>query len=541
MPALETQDSVPHRSAGDGWFADKPIRAKILGGAVVAVATALIVAVTGLVSLINQQSTAERTEREINALKTDLSDMETNFWNALLRVSTMRASLPAKTGEWALGEYQEMYAQVNQDFEAIEKVADFPSLAALRQDLVTYDSIVMGEFRDRLLDGDSKVSEEIRREKINPAADALFETLTTLKAEVSEYGADTMKASRASANRSIVVLAVVALAGSALSLFGAILVARRIVRNVQVVRGALISLAEGDLTTSVDVTTQDEIGDMAAALNEAQGNLPQILTAVVDSANESVRENTLLSAASAQVSAAIVATSEQAAVVAEAANEVSSNVQTVAAGSEQMSASIREIAQNAQEAATVARGAAQTAEAANVTVTRLGDSSREIGDVIKAITSIAEQTNLLALNATIEAARAGEAGKGFAVVASEVKELAAESARAAEDVSRRVEAIQGDTNSAVDAINEISEVISSINNYQLTIASAVEEQTATTNEMSRSAAEAATGSSQIAENISSVATVVEESTAAIGSMEQIIARVNGSANELNDSVNVFRF
>src|SRR5690606_21069933 len=140
------------------------------------------------------------------------------------------------------------------------------------------------------------------------------------------------------------------------------------------------------------------------------------------------------------------------------------------------------------------------------------------GNVVKVITSIAEQTNLLALNATIEAARAGEAGKGFAVVASEVKDLAQETAKATEDIARRVAAIQVDTVSAVEAIAEISTIIANINDYQLTIASAVEEQTATTNEMSRSVAEAATGSGEIAANISGVAIASETSNVVIADM-----------------------
>ena len=147
------------------------------------------------------------------------------------------------------------------------------------------------------------------------------------------------------------------------------------------------------------------------------------------------------------------------------------------------------------------------AEAARATETvrQLGESSAEIGNVIKLITSIAEQTNLLALNATIEAARAGDAGKGFAVVASEVKDLAQETARATEDIGARVTAIQQDTGGAVEVISRISEVIAQINDFQTTIASAVEEQTATTGEMSRSIAEVANGSSRIAHNISDVA------------------------------------
>ena len=176
------------------------------------------------------------------------------------------------------------------------------------------------------------------------------------------------------------------------------------------------------------------------------------------------------------------------------AGDVASSVDTVAAGSSQMESAIREIATNATEAARVAGQAVTVAETTTRTVGKLGDSSQEIATVVKLINGIAEQTNLLALNATIEAARAGEAGKGFAVVASEVKELAQETARATEDISRRVEAIQADTAGAVDAIGQISSVIGEINDFQATIAAAVEEQTATTNEMNRNVAEAASGS-----------------------------------------------
>src|SRR5215203_2077631 len=188
---------------------------------------------------------------------------------------------------------------------------------------------------------------------------------------------------------------------------------------------------------------------------------------------------------------------DQADDVVASAGAVAASVDTVATGSSQMESAIREIAHNATEAARVAGQAVTVAETTTRTVGKLGDSSEEIATVIKLINGIAEQTNLLALNATIEAARAGEAGKGFAVVASEVKELAQETARATEDISSRVQAIQSDTAGAVDSIAGIAATIARINDFQMTIASAVEEQSATTGEMNRNVSDTAAASNEI--------------------------------------------
>jgi methyl-accepting chemotaxis protein len=233
-------------------------------------------------------------------------------------------------------------------------------------------------------------------------------------------------------------------------------------------------------------------------------------------------------------------TSQQAGVVASASEQVTSNVQTVATGTEEMTASIREIATNANTAAKVATDAVQIANETNDIVSKLGFSSKEIGDVIKVITSIAEQTNLLALNATIEAARAGEAGKGFAVVANEVKELAKESAKAAEDISDRISSIQTDTGDAVSAISRIGTIITEINDVSSTIASAVEEQTATTNEMSRNVAEAARGSNEISENIASVARAANETMGGVNSTKVAAEELARMATSLQELVSNFQ-
>jgi len=212
-----------------------------------------------------------------------------------------------------------------------------------------------------------------------------------------------------------------------------------------------------------------------------------------------------MKAISQSMSSNATETAAQANAVSAAAEQVSLNIQTVATGAQEMTAGNREISKNAGEAARVATAAVKAADATNATITKLGESGAEIGKVIKVITSIAQQTNLLALNATIEAARAGEAGKGFAVVANEVKELAKETAKATEEISQKIEAIQIDTRSAVKAIGDIGAIINQINDIQNTIASSVEEQTATANEISRNVADAARGSTEIARNITGVA------------------------------------
>jgi methyl-accepting chemotaxis protein len=239
-----------------------------------------------------------------------------------------------------------------------------------------------------------------------------------------------------------------------------------------------------------------------------------------------------LTAVSSQMASNAEETSSQANVVSAASEQVSKNVQTVSTGVEEMNSAIREIARNATDSARVAQQAVATAESANAQIAKLGESSIEIGNVIKVITSIAEQTNLLALNATIEAARAGEAGKGFAVVANEVKELAKETARATEDIGRKVETIQSDTKGAVDSIQQISQVIAQINDISNTIASAVEEQTATATEMSRNVGEAAKGTAEIAQNITAVAQAAQNTTQGATNAQQAASELARMASDL---------
>ena len=247
----------------------------------------------------------------------------------------------------------------------------------------------------------------------------------------------------------------------------------------------------------------DDVNVMIAAFGEPI----RTATTSADSLASSAEE---LSSVSHKMEETAKQTSEQAGMVSAASEQVSKTTQSVAAAIEQMNASIREIAKSAAEAARVASSAVKAAEATNGSIARLGESSADIGKVVKVITAIAQQTNLLALNATIEAARAGEAGKGFAVVANEVKELAKETAKATEDISQRIEAIQSDTGLAVSAIGEISTIIGQISDISNTIAGAVEEQSATTSDIGRNVSESARGTAEIAKNVSGVAAAAQD-------------------------------
>jgi methyl-accepting chemotaxis protein len=270
--------------------------------------------------------------------------------------------------------------------------------------------------------------------------------------------------------------------------------------------------SKGDLTTEVQVTGDDALGQMGQALGVFLTSLRGSIRQIGENAHSLAASSEELTAVSEVMANNAEETAAQSGIVSSAADEVSRNIQLVASSTEEMAVSIREIASSATEAARVATQAVDIAKVTNSIVAKLGVSSGEIGKVIKVITSIAEQTNLLALNATIEAARAGEAGKGFAVVANEVKELAKETAKATEDIGQKIDAIQKDTNSAVNAIAEIGGIIDRINDISNTIASAVEEQTATASEMSRSVTDAARGAGEIAANISSVASAAKGTT-----------------------------
>ncbi len=314
--------------------------------------------------------------------------------------------------------------------------------------------------------------------------------------------------------------------------------------NALVVDAVMLAKAatEGRVATRADASKHyGEYRKIIEGVNQTLEAIVEPLRVTARNASTLASASEELTAVSQQMAGNAEETAVQANVVSAASEQVSKNVSSVATAAEEMQVSIREISKNATESARVAKNAVSVAVSTNDTVKKLGESSQEIGNVIKVITSIAQQTNLLALNATIEAARAGEAGKGFAVVANEVKELAKQTAKATGDIGQKIEAIQGDTKGAIKAIEEISTIINHINDISNSIASAVEEQTVTTNEIGRSVTEAAKGVGDIAKNIGGVATAAKDTTRGANDTQKASQELSRMAAVMQSTVAKFTF
>ncbi|WIM99013.1 methyl-accepting chemotaxis protein [Actinoplanes oblitus] len=414
------------------------------------------------------------------------------------------------------------------------------ALTAFSAVWVKYRDLVGGTLLPLARTGDRARVDAVRASQVAPLMTEVRTQLTTLSDLTVQATAvqETDAESRYQSTkwRVLIMLALSALVGVAL----AVTASRMIVRPLSRCVAVLDRLRDGDLTARADVHSRDEVGRMAEALDHTAEAMDGMVNRVRTSADVLASAAEELSTVSAQLSVSAEETSAQVSTVSESAGRVSEGVQAVSAGAEEMGVSIREIANSANEAAGVAADAARTAEHTNTSVSRLGEASAQISTVVALITSIAEQTNLLALNATIEAARAGEMGKGFAVVAAEVKDLAQETARATQQITAQVAAIQTETDGAVHAIQQIAAVIATINDYATTIAAAVEEQTATTAEIARSVGQAAEGSTAIAGTIAGVAQAAAQVTSGATETQQTAAELARTAADLQATVAAYR-
>ncbi|MFC4042475.1 methyl-accepting chemotaxis protein [Dactylosporangium siamense] len=373
-----------------------------------------------------------------------------------------------------------------------------------------------------------------------PVAEQAAQKLTVL-ADVARATAQARLADANDArNQARLLVAVVLVGGLILAIAVAMVLAQAILRPLLQVRDVLTAVGEGDLTRETPFAASNELGQMAAALSRATTRMRTAVKTLASSSTSLAARADELQNASRGLADGAERTAGEVSKISGSSHEVSSSVQAVASGAEEMNASIREIAISTSEAASVAGQAVDASAAAEQIMVRLGSSSAEIGDVIKVITSIAEQTNLLALNATIEAARAGEAGKGFAVVAGEVKDLAQETAKATEEIGQRVRAIQTDTAGAVESISEIARVIGRINEYQTTIASAVEEQSAVTTSMAGDLNVAASGADRINGGIGEVVHAADNTLHGAQATRTAAAELTSMSEELRAIVGGFR-
>ncbi|POF32947.1 methyl-accepting chemotaxis protein [Roseibium marinum] len=355
----------------------------------------------------------------------------------------------------------------------------------------------------------------------------------------------------------------------ALTLIGAVLAGsiayfaiRSLVRPLRALTANMSTLADGNTDIVIEGTDRgDEIGQMAAAMevfvrnesarreledqqNNAQedaarrgAEIQQLssefdrqiteMMSIIDSSVEN------LQAASSDMTGVAARTTEQSGLVSSASSQASHNVETVAAAAEELSASVNEIRRQVQASSEIAARAAGEAQSTNQRMNGLSEAATRIGEVVTLIQAIAEQTNLLALNATIEAARAGEAGRGFAVVASEVKELATQTSKATEDISSQITAIQEETGHAASAISSVTEIINNMNEIASSIASSVEEQGVATQEIASNATEASRSTVEVTTNIESVSKASENT-------RDTAEKVDSSAQQLKENASMLR-
>jgi methyl-accepting chemotaxis protein len=475
-----------------------------------------------------------------------LLHLESDMMHDAIRGDVLLALLAESSEEWnqAATDIDEHVATFLRNLGAMEETvaADANAeatdqIAKVRRDLTAYS-----EHARRIIQ--SAKTDRAAARKDLAEFQASFSQLEDSMAETSEiFGAiraSTKEEILATLNQGAWLISAVLVLAGAITVVGVFVVARGIIGSIRTVMDGLDQVSHKDYTVRLNMAGSDELARVGQLLDHAVSNTATAISSLRDAAQDLVSGADSVASTTRRVQVEVEAASSSTANASNELENVNQVIQSVSRGVDEMGSAIREVARSAAQASRVASNAVQVADRTTSTVARLGESSVEIGKVLRVINAIAEQTNLLALNATIEAARAGEAGRGFAIVANEVKELARETARATQNISRQIETIQSDVNVAVGAIAEIGGIIHQISEHQGTIASAVEEQTATAAEISRHVAEAATASSSISRDMSSVASTSRDTSGAVATFEQAAAQLVDLGQRLTSLSSQFR-
>jgi len=447
------------------WFRNLPVAGKLALSFAVVCAFTVVIGVVGMLRLSETDSRTEGIYRDNLLAVSYVGGVEKDAALIRLQLTNMLVAPTAQEKSQAQLTITQLDADLDRQWAAYEGT-DLTGLEtqaqAFKKNLASYRKVRDGELIPLATAGATLQFVKVHASKVAAPINAMTQALTTLDSIEAQAAAQSLadaKSEAAEARRLIIALIVGAVI---LSVLVVVLVSRSIAEPLRRTVDVLAQLAEGRLDQRLKVVSRDEMGRMGGSLNTALERLSGAMGEIGVNVKTLASSSEELAAVAKAVNESAEQSSSQAQAASSAAEEISVNISTIAAGSEQIGASISEIARSTSNAAEVAATAVATTAEAGTILNKLGTSSAEIDQVVKLITSIAEQTNLLALNATIEAARAGDAGKGFAVVAAEVKDLAQETARATEDISARVEAIQADSAAAVTAIEAISDVIQQI-------------------------------------------------------------------------------
>ncbi len=441
-------------------------------------------------------------------------------------------------GKWIYGDETKALMETDEELSRLIDIVKDPHIA-IHQSAI--------KIKKQYGAGEVDTAEKIFHTQSIPALKKVNIALTDLVKHFNKEAEKSALNMEKTMSQSLMMIMVLTACAVMLGLISAFAIIRMISSKLSLSARFADNMAQGDFSQVLDIDQKDEIGVLANAMNSMTANLGKMFQEISDEVEVLNTSSTKLSAISQRMNDGSDQASQRAANVAAASEEMSANMSNVSAATEQtstnvgmvasateeMASTVKEIAQNSEQARGVTETAVHQAQAASEKLEDLGKSASEISKVVETINDISDQVNLLALNATIEAARAGDAGKGFAVVANEIKDLADQTAKASQQIKERITHTQDSTGKIVLEIENISKVIRDINDIVTTIATAVEEQAVTTQEVAENVSQASQGIQEVTENVAQSSGVAGEIAQDIASVNQAAEDISSSSGEVN--------